>query len=463
LKSLKDRIEQKAFLPMGDRNYSIINGQLIATPDNKQSYINNGYNINDIVYSVVNIILDKIRTAPWGVYKVVDESSLKSYQGIIRKKNLNGRDYKKAVDLQSKALEPITQANLGVGKLIDLLKWPNDFETYSDFVANGCGYKLLTGDKFQRATLLDAGANKGVPQTLMNLASQVTKIIAQRGFPPVKVGYQFSPDEIYTYPAEEVLHEIYWNPNWGIAQQLNGMSPLKAALKTLTRNNSAKDASSSKFQNNGLEAIIYVDDPLLNNEGRHAQATLTKNALIKEYTGPQNQGKIVASAYKMGVANLGLSPVELGIIEAEKWDALLICAIFGVPPELFGLVNKTYNNVVEAEKALTSRSAFPLLTSHRENFNHKLQTDWGFKGQNIYVDYDISVFTEMQADIKEIIEWTNGLIAVRPNEQREMAGMQSDPDPTMDELWVKQNDRTPLSDFGMNSVDNALNDPNAGK
>jgi HK97 family phage portal protein len=459
LKSFKDRVDisERKALPMQGQ-YSIVNGQLIATPDNKKSYIDNGYSVNDLVYSIVNIILDKIRMAPWGVYKVVDESSLKSYHGIVRKKNMTGRDYKKAVDLQHKALEPITNANISVGKLIELLKWPNEDESYSDHVANGCGYKLLTGDKYRKADILDMGANKGIPQAIYNLPSQVVQIIAQRGFPPKKVGYQLNQDQVYQYTREEVLHELYWNPNWGINSNLNGMAPLKAALKTLTRNNSAKDASSSKFQNNGLEAIIYVDDPNLKNEERHAQAKITKHTLITEGTGPKNQGKIVSSPYKMGVANLGLSPVELGIIEAEKWDALLLCAIFGVPPELFGLVNKTYNNVVEAEKALTSRSAFPLLTSERESFNRKLQTDWGFKGQNIYVDYDISVFTEMQADIKEIIEWTSGLIGITPNEQRELAGLDSNDDPIMDEIWVKTMERRPLSDYSANDVDNALED-----
>jgi HK97 family phage portal protein len=463
LKSLKDRIqglEEKA-LPLQGQQFSIVNGQLTATPDNKKSYIDNGYSVNDIVYSIVNLILDKIRVAPWGLYKVVDESSLKSYNGLIRKKNLSGKEYKRALSLHQKALEPITNANNSTGKLMELLKWPNDEETYNDYVAAGCGYKLLTGDKYQWANLLDMGANKGIPQELWNLPSQVTKILALKGFPPRKVGYQFEADSIYQYPKEEVSHELYWNPNWGINQQLNGMAPLKAALKTITRNNSAKDASSSKFQNNGLEAVIYVDEPGISDaQGKHQHAKATKQALISEYTGTKNQGKIAVSPYKMGVANLGLSPVELGIIEAEKWDAVLLCAIYGVPPELIGVVSKTYNNVVEAEKALTSRSALPLLTSHRDNYNRKLQTDWGFRGQNVYVDYDVSVYTELQEDVNQILDWTNKLIAVRPNEQRTLAGLEADPDPLMDQLWVTTAGRQPLEDYQIGAVDEALNPDN---
>ena len=32
-------------------------------------------------------------------------------------------------------------------------------------------------------------------------------------------------------------------------------------------------------------------------------------------------------------------------IESEKWDAVMLCNIYGVPPELLGLTQKTYNNV----------------------------------------------------------------------------------------------------------------------
>jgi hypothetical protein len=264
LKSLKDRLgrEEKA-MPLNG-TFQIVAGQLVSTPDNKQSYIDNGYNINDIVYSVVNLILDKVRIAPWCLYKVVDESSLKAYIGIVRKKNLTPKDYKKALEYRSKALEPITTANMSVGKLMELLKWPNEYETFPDFIANGCGYKLLTGDKYIWADILGAGANKGLPQNLWLLPSQQTNIKATTTFPVKETGYEITTWNL-NYTKEEVLHEKYWNPNWGVnGQQLYGMSPLKAALKTLTRNNYAKDASSAKYQNNGLEAIVYVDDQKVN-------------------------------------------------------------------------------------------------------------------------------------------------------------------------------------------------------
>ncbi|HMT75936.1 MAG TPA: hypothetical protein PKA77_17820, partial [Chitinophagaceae bacterium] len=65
------------------------NGLFIGPPDNQTSYIENGYQLNDIVYSAIQLILDKITVAPWGLYKVEDEEELKRYLAIMSTKNIS--------------------------------------------------------------------------------------------------------------------------------------------------------------------------------------------------------------------------------------------------------------------------------------------------------------------------------------------------------------------------------------
>lgn len=449
-------IRQKAVTFNG--SYRIVNGTLTPITDSKFSYIEKGYS-NDILYSIIQMILDKVRVVPWIPYKVVDESSLKRYEALMRKKNLSGKDFKKALDYRTKALEEFTSFDLQTGKLNDLLSWANEETTYSNLFTNDCGYKLLTGDSYIWGDVLQAGANTGLPNELWNMPSQEITIKAQfNSFPMRELGYFFN-SIARDFPKEEVIHSKYWNPNYSTAGNgLYGYSPVKAALKRLNRNNSAQDASSAKFQNNGMEAIVYVDTPNINVQDAKTVASALKTQLINEYTGPQNYGKITTSGYKVGVANLGLSPVELGIIESEKWDALMFCNVYGVPPELLGLTAKTYNNMIEAEKALTTRSALPLICSHEWDFNHKLQMDWGFKGKNVYVSPDISVYTELEENKKEIVDWTGGVIAMTPNEQREQLGLPEIDDPIMNEPWVTTNSRKPLSDYQMNEVDESLSE-----
>lgn len=460
-KEIVRRLEQKA-LQTGVR-YIVQNGRIVTSPDRKQTYIDKGYAINDIVYAIVNIILDKVRLPEWGLYKVVDESSLKAFNSLMRKSNLSGQDYKKAMKFKDAALEPMSSFDTRTGKLAELLKYPNDSETMSDQVASGAGYKLLTGDVFMFGDLLGAGANGGIPQSIELLPSQWTVIKMTDSF-PVKDGSYEIMNLGQRFTKEQVLHEKYWNPSWSInGEQLYGMSPLKAALMNLTRNNSAKIASNAKFENGGVEEIIYMDDQRFDFDQGVEQIAAIKKSLATEYAGPANQGKKAVSGYKVGSVPLGLSPVELGIIDSEKWDALMFCAIYGVPPELLGLVQKTYNNVVEAEKALTTRSAIPLLSSRRNSLNRKIQTDWGFKGQNVYIDYSLECFTELEANRKEIVEYTSKMISISPNEERELLAMDSIADPIMDEQWVMSGGgRVPISDYQQTVVDNALNDPAAG-
>lgn len=456
-KGTKKLLRQKA-LQTGVK-YEIINGQIVTPADNKTEFINSGYKINDIVYSIINIILDKVRLPEWGLFKVADESSLKGYNSIMKKTELSAKDYKRALKLKDEALEPITSFNTRTGKLYELLKYPNEDETMSEQVANGSGYKLVTGDVYLWGEQMSGGANDGIPDSIELLPSHFITIKGTNTFPTKAVSYELlSWNQKFT--KESILHEKYWNPDWSInGSQLYGMSPLRSALMNLSRNNSAKTASAYKFKNNGLEAIIFPDDDRWTvEEGLEQAAAIKAKINSAEYNGPQSFGKIAASGIKMGTVPLGLSPVELGIIDSEKWDALMLCSIYNVPPELFGLVQKTYNNVVEAEKALTTRSAIPLLNARRNSLNRKLQTDWGFKGQNVYVDYSTECFTELESNIEKVVSWTSKLIAISPNEERELAGLESDPDPIMDEKWILSGgSRVPLSDFKMGLVDQTLN------
>jgi HK97 family phage portal protein len=378
------------------------------------------------------------------------------------KKGISGIEYKQAMRYKDIALEPISKFNGMMGKLNDLLEYPNEYCTFQDLITEGCGYKLLTGDVFIWGELLKGGANAGVPNTLWVLPSQYMIIKVTDEFPAQPTSYELMTWN-QKFSKEVILHEKYWNPNWNInGEQLYGFAPLRAFLKNITRNNAAKDASSAKFQNGGLDEIIYFDDDRFTGDQGLQQAHALKIKLAEEYTGPGNQGKRAVSGYKVGSVSLGSTPVELGIIDSEKWDAIMFCNGYGVPPELLGLTQKTYNNVKEAEKALTTRSAIPLLNSRRNSLNRKIQTDWGFKGVNIFIDYDTSCFGELQTDMNEVVNATSRMIMITPNEERELANMELRPEPEADEVWVlSQGNRVPLSDFDLSKMDELLkNIPN---
>jgi HK97 family phage portal protein len=434
---------------------SIVNGLVTSISDNKANYIDKAYAINDMVYSAVNLVLDKVRMPAWGVYKVVDEQSLKQLYAMYRRKDLSGMDGKKMFDLWRKAVEPIKDGT----KLHELLKWPNEKETFNDFFANGVGNLILTGDKFIWGLLLKEGANAGLPQELHNLPTQGTSIIASRTFPVRELGYMLDAWQI-PLSKESVLHEKKWNPKLqGLFQDLYGMAPFGSGLQVINASNSGDRAAAASFQNQGPPGVLSVDDNRWTADESIAQANAVKEILYYEHMGPDMINKLATSGYKMHYTPIGTSPVDLAINAFQMQALRRICNVIGVPSQLLNDPdNKTYANQKEGERALTSRCAMPYLISGRENINRKIQTDWGFRGKNIIVDFDPTCFTELQQDAKEVAEWTSQMIAISPNEQRNMLGMDAVEGDEMDEVWISRTGRQPLSDFLETATQNALND-----
>lgn len=391
---------------------AIIRGEVAWYNNDGSTFIDKGYTANDIVYSAVNMVMDKVRCAPWGLYKVDDESSLKAYRGIMSKKDFSGDDWAQAMKLRKKALVPMEKFTSQAGKLKEKLTWPNEYETFTDLIANSVGYEMITGNSMWDAVILDMGTNKGVPEEIYNLPADLIQVIATRGYPNRIIGYRLEAGgEPINFEKERILHIRHWNPMYDInGGHLYGLSPLRAASQILKRSNSAKEASVSAFENGGAIGVLYVDDDRMSPEQGLEQIAAVKDKWNNEYSGKDAFRKVAHSGYKTGFTKITDTLVDMNLIEVENLDMRRLFNIWGLPSQLANdPENKTYNNQKEAEVALTSRGALPKLTSRRDNLNRKLQTDWGFKGVNIYADFDMSVFTELQEDNEKKWNWVKTL------------------------------------------------------
>ena len=385
----------------------------------QRSFVDDGYVANDIVYSIIKLITDKAKIAPFHVYKVVDEKAAKKYKSLAAQKDIN---LKELETLHKKAYELYT----GDQRLNELLKYPNEEDCWSDLVEQWCGFKLITGNSFIYGKLIEAGNNQGKPYELFALPSQYMAIIANINvFPPTRAGYQLYYGQMWSFDTKEILHDKYFNPQWGVTGgQLYGQSPLRAAAKNLTRSNEAKTAAVASFQNGGPAGVLFMNDERFDPTSGQQQAQALKTA-VSQKGGAANFNSIAVSGYKVDWKQIGLSPVELNIIESEKWDLKALCNIYGVPSQLLNdSDSKTYNNQREGEKALTLRCAIPLLNSLTENLNRKLHSDWGYKGTNLYVDYDLSVYGELEANKAEQTAWLNTAWWISPKQKLDIMNIE---------------------------------------
>ena len=441
--------------PLGSQ-VAIQNGIVTWQGQDAQAFVNDGYVKNDIVYSIVKLITDKAKLAPFHVYKVVDEVSAKRYKSLMKQPD-KITNWQEVNELHKKAFEIYT----GDGRLNELLKYPNGEDTWGDLVEQWCGFKLITGNSFIYAKMIEGGANDGKPFELYALPSQYMAIIANiNEFPPVRAGYQLYFGQMWTFDPKEILHDKFYNPQWNVTgNQLYGQSPLRAAARTLTRSNEAKTASVAAFQNGGPAGVLFMNDDRFDPTSGTQQAQALKTA-ISQKGGSSNFNSIAVSGYKVDWKAIGLSPVELNIIESEKWDMKALCNIYGVPSQLLNDAdNKTYNNQIEGEKALTLRCAIPLLDALTENLNRKLHSDWGYKGSNLYVGYDMKVYQELEANKSEQATWLDKAWWIAPAQKMEIMGIKVPdyiPSEEMEKLYVPSG-LQPIDQFQPLTIPDNLN------
>lgn len=398
-----------ANVPVGVANTlpSVNEGKIINDPgtvtwqgQNLESAVKDGYSGNDIVYSIVRLITDKVKMAPWGEFTVVDDKQFKKYNAIMQRPDLV-QDWKKVHEIREKALQPVKYGS----KLTDLITYPNEQDSWGDLVEAYASFKLITGNAYVYGKLIKAGKNEGLPNQLFALPSQYMSIYANLNvFPIEPQSYMLYLQFIEQFTRQEILHDKYFNPNWNIVgQQLYGLSPLQAAAKVLTRSNEGKRAAVANYQNGGPKGILFTADERFDPSLSVQEAIDLKKALARNQ-GSANVNQVETSGYKVGYVPLGLSPVDLDLLNAENYDLRALCNIYGVPSQLLNDPNnKTYNNTKEGERALTVRCALPMLESIRDQFNRKFHTDWG--RQKTIIDFDPMVYSELEADKVSQVAW----------------------------------------------------------
>ena len=123
---------------------------------------------------------------------------------------------------------------------------------------------------------------------------------------------------------------------------------------------------------------------------------------------------------------------------------------------------KAYNNFAEAEKSLTMRACLPRLTRKRDNLTMKAQKDWGLDKRYV-IDFDMTVFSELQEDMKDMVSWLTPLLdrGLPLNRVLELLALEKIDHPYYDQPRITPQMGESLEDYQLNDIDNALNNDNA--
>jgi HK97 family phage portal protein len=351
------------------------------------------------------------------VYEVKNDKALHSYKSA-NSYNLNTKIIK------TKALVALPDHELNA-----IFLKPNILQGWAEFIEQVVGFKLVTGNSYIHMIGPTAGLNKGSIREMWNIPSQIIRPVAGDRMEPVR-GYKYLAQN-EPIPANEIIHLKYWTPEYFNGQNLVGLSPLRASLRLITKSNSSFDSSVGALQNQGAFGIISATkDTQLTEE----QADMIERKLMKKVGGPDNRGKNIVTSADLKWQQMGMSPVDLNIIESDRMDLRALCNVYHVPSELFNdTANKTYSNTKEAGSAVYTNAVLPALNQFRDALNKFISS----KYPGLYCDYDASMISELQDDLQMMAMALSSIWYLSPNEKRDLLNFSADEtNPLMNEYWV---------------------------
>ena len=398
--------------------YEVHQGQVNIMPDNPTAYLSQGYAGNTSVYSIINRI-DSMRK----------QAYLKLY-----KKQANGED------------EEITDHELA-----KFLNKVNDNTTTDDFITAHIIYLLTIGEFFVYKPTLITGANKGKVPELFELPSSEVEIIEGTIFQPVK-GYKIEGNYNLMFEPYEVYHSKLFNPLAKEEKNLHGLSPLRAAAKTVSKLNQIETTQLAQYENQGPPYILYKEvansgnaiDSNANRLSDPQRAEIIRQ--IKDSANSNTRGLPLVLKDKFGKLDLGNKLADMALIESNDAGLEALCNVYGLPPELFGLGQKTYNNMGTARKAAWTDCVMPNLDRIEQTMNACLI--WGveqYEKEGLYFAFDYSDVEELQEGIDIKVGWMTKA-RWTGNEIRQATGKRIIEDSKMDEPVIPIGDSF-LSDY----------------
>lgn len=391
-------LKKKAFNYIASDNllnkavFSFLPNFFFALNQNKKNYVDEGYRGNLDVYSIIKLISGKVADA--------------KFRAVEGDKDL-----------------PLTDE---VNKI--LLK-PNEETRQQQFIEALCSWLLITGDFYIYKLRYQTGVNKGKVARLYAMPSQYVQIIGGGWMNPIKAYKLIIGDQSIEFPATDVTHIKYFNPNWDInGSQLYGQSPLEAALRTIQSSNEGVNSKIKAFVNGGVAGLLSSEDPTMPMSPE--QVAQLNDLISGRITGTNNTKKISATSGYVKYQKIGESPADLEVLKSLQFDANQVCKVFGVDPILFDTNSASYNNKKEAYKSLVNNVVVPILNLIKDGLDDCF-IDYGKQ-----VNYSIAHFPEMQQDLGEMVTSLEKAWWFTPNQKLEMMGKEPSKDALMDKIYI---------------------------
>lgn len=418
-------------------------------PDMDQTKaIEEGFNANGAVYSIVKTDANKFASIPRYVYDA------KSYT-------------KKESRRMPSHLKVVSGATVLKNDLSKLLERPNPYQGQAAFFKTVRSYYKVEGEGFIWLNRGDMTDREGNP--LSDLIQDTKPVLEMYPLPVDMMDVVPDPENFYgvagyilkvagvDYPLRknDVIHWKDINLKWDAStrEHLRGMTPLKPGSLTLQQSNEIAKSATRMYQNDGAKGILYGEEERGMTSTQESQI---RSVVDKKVNNNDIKGA-VASIFgmgKLGYLDVGQTSVDLDLLQAKKATWQELCALFEVPPEFYN-TETAFANKEWAQKNWVSNSIIPASKELDDELNRQLLRAFGLEGIGI-IACDYSELPELQANMKELADWLLVAYWIYPNEKREIMGFEKGP-VEFDEPWMpsgltplsQMNEPDPLGDLGL--------------
>jgi len=216
----------------------------------------------------------------------------------------------------------------------------------------------------------------------------------------------------------DISHTKLFNPQ----DDWYGQSPIEAGAYAIDQHNEAMTWMQALLQNSARPsgALVSKADLPLSDDNFHR----LKTQIEDQYSGASNAGRPMLLEGGLDWKQMGLSPTDMGIIEAKYSSARDVSLAFGVPPQLIGIPgDNTYANYAEARLAFWEDTVIPLVGLLGANLTNWLGPMFG--GVELRANMDaIPAIIDKRAKLWEMADKSTDLTI---NERRELKGFEPIP------------------------------------
>ena len=296
--------------------------------------------------------------------------------------------------------------------LLDLLARPNPLQSGPDYIRSKVGYLMISGNGYEERFMVGSEVRE-----LYQLRPDRMKVIPSQAGTPAAYEYQVGQNKTRWEVDPNTLDcDVRQLKMFHPTNDWYGLSPIEAGAYSIDQHNEAMNWMQALLQNSARPsgALTVKDGSTLSDDNFNR----LKAQIEEQYSGSSNAGRPMLLEGGLDWTAMGLSPSDMGIIDAKSSSARDVALALGVPPQLLGIPgDNTYSNYAEARLAFWEDTVLPLMNLIIEDWNA-----WLAEPYNVEIRADLDEIPAIAEKRNALWEMADRSTDLTINERRALKG-----------------------------------------